>query len=124
MGYYNEVTEEWVVDGKTDGGQIYAKVRADLFKPGGKWQYKVFLDYSDIWHRIVSSREREKWIADHSGEVPEYLDPAEAAWMALGAATVADRSGVTISGPECGYVLVVLDPPNGYPIMAHPAQGT
>lgn len=129
MGYLDTETDKWVVDGKTDGGQEYHSVEGYLFKSrSGKWEYKVKLDYSDTWHRLVNGLEFDQWQADHPDETREYMEPGEAAWLALATATDRGTSGVTIrSNAQCEdsmygiglWTLVVLDPPNGWPIMSN-----
>lgn len=129
MGHYDEAKGQWIPDGKTDKGQDYNRVEANLFKSrSGKWGYTVYLDYTDIWHRIVNGPERTEWIAEHGEEKWEFLDPGIAAWMALNRATRNKTSDVSIRGNthiadespagEGYWTLVVLDPPNGYPIMS------
>lgn len=117
MGHYDTDIRRWVVDGKTDGGQPYHSVQGYLFKPSGAFGYAVKLDYTEVAHRIVNGPEREEVIARVRG-FPEYLDPHEAAWMALRRATERGTSEVTITDSQDGFwTLVVPDPPNGWPIM-------
>lgn len=79
------------------------RVRAEVFKASGKWAYTVLLDYS-----------RTAMIANlPSG----FIDPAEAAELALAAATANGTSGVVFSTLPEGWFMFVPDPPNGWPIM-------
>ena len=83
---------------------------AHLFKPSGKWEYEVFLDYTGMveWD--------ERGYTKLVGPGGKYLNPADAACEALRQATANGTSGVTIS--ELGqYTLVVVEPPNGFPVM-------
>jgi hypothetical protein len=86
------------------------RVEADLFVAGsGKWKYRVFLDYSDTWHRLQSP----------SHHPDGYLRPETAAWAALRKATEMGNSEVSVCNSQDGYfALVVRNPPNGWPIMA------
>lgn len=81
-------------------------VEGHLFKPSGKWKYEVQLDYSGIY--------------DKEGNVcvpgRRYIDPAEAALMALKQATAKGLSGVSLEKPG-DYHLVVINPPTGFPAM-------
>jgi hypothetical protein len=77
-----------------------------LFKPSGKWKYEVFLDYRGILDEFGRP-------ADDS---ITYLSPNEAALRALMQATEQGTSGVSLERPG-GYHLVVVDPPNGFPVM-------
>ena len=119
MGWHNEKTGEWVCDGKTDGDQPYYKVEGHLFNRDGKHKYTVYLDYSEIWPRIVNGPELEQYIAE-TGTTPKRLEVDEAAWIALRTATDAGTSDVTIRDNAKGtWTLVVIDPPNGWPVMAN-----
>lgn len=121
MSYFDHVLQRTVPDGRTRDGQPYICIKAFLFSKSGKYKYEVELDYRHIWHRVATGPEREAWVEAHPGEKIEYLDPNDAAWMALAEATSTGMSGVKFSGPECGYFLVVPDPPNGFPVMARPS---
>ena len=76
-------------------------VRGDLFKPSGKWEYTVTLDYRD-------------------GDYYSY-DLHQEARDALRRATDRGISGVSISGLEDYWTLVVLEPyaEGSYPIVVH-----
>lgn len=100
----------------TDGGQRLSEVRGHLFTPTGKWKYDVSLDYSEIWHRIISQPARE--VAENIFGRLEYLSPEDAARMALDRASRRGTSGVSVRDLGDYWTLVVPDPPNGWPIMA------
>ena len=78
-------------------------VQAHLFNERGKWKYEVFLDYSGSWSL--------------ASDVNGYIDPVDAAELALETATNAGTSGVMMRKLESGWMLVVFEPPNGWPIM-------
>jgi hypothetical protein len=78
-------------------------VRAEVFKPGGKWMYSVKLDYSrtaEIEH-----------LPSH------YINPVEAAVLALKTATQRGTSEVIFDHLYADWHMFVPDPPNGWPIM-------
>jgi hypothetical protein len=87
-----------------------AQVPAHLFKPSGKWAYEVFLDYRGILD------------ADGKSLDGKFIGPAQAALRALRQATERGTSGVTIKEPDY-YYLVVIDPPNGFPVMIVSKEG-
>lgn len=64
---------------------------AHLFKPSGKWEYEVFLDYTGMvgWN--------ECGYTELVGPGGKYLNPADAAREALRQATANGTSRVTIS---------------------------
>lgn len=129
MGYFDKKAKEWVVDGKTDGGQSYDCVKGSLFKArSGKYGYSVRLDYSEIWKGVVNGPEREAVLA--TGEESPYIEANEAARIALATAYRRYKSGdyehetseeaaMLDYFPELGtdWILVVQDPPNGWPLM-------
>lgn len=78
-------------------------VRAEVFKPSGKWMYAVLLDYSDT----------ARLVHQPSG----YIDPVDAAAHALEWATIRGTSEVTFPRLPAGWFMFVPDPPNGWPIM-------
>lgn len=89
--------------------------KGHLFKPSGKWKYDVELDYSLAG------------LVDDGGSIRResdgrWVDPGEAAQLALAASTDAGISGVTIRELGHYWTLVVIDPPNGYPILVLPPQ--
>lgn len=80
-------------------------VRAEMFTDTGKWKYSVKLDYAQT-AAIVKMP---------SG----YIDPGEAAALALAFATRQGTSGVNIEVLPERWSLVVFDPPNGWPVLVH-----
>lgn len=79
----------------------WAKVRADVFKPSGKWMYQVWLDYT--------------------GEALEHYQGWAMARRALARATETGGSEVTFSALPEDWFMVVFDPPQGYPIVVYPS---
>lgn len=86
-------------------------VEGNLFKPMGKWKYEVKLDYSGIYTEEGNPVGRE------------YLDPNEAALMALKQATDKGVSQVILEKPG-DYHLVVFEPPAGFPVLVVSAAFT
>lgn len=74
-----------------------ASVEGHLFKPGGKWEYEVRLDYTGL--------DITTW--DHHS----------LALQALAQATANETSGVILADLRNHWTLVVIDGPAGYPIM-------
>lgn len=93
---------------KTPGGQPINRVEVHLFEAAsGQWKYDVLLDYTDITKQMLLPL------------YTPYLNPGTAAWMALEKATEANVSGVSLINNKSGYwILVVVDPPNGFPVLA------
>lgn len=88
---------------------------AHLFNLTGKWKYEVFLDYTGMveWD--------ERGDTKLVGPGGRFLNAGDAARDALRQATANGTSGVTIS--ELGlYTLVVIEPPNGFPVMVRGAE--
>jgi hypothetical protein len=79
------------------------RVRAETFKVSGKWAYTVYLDYSRTAtiQRLPSG----------------YINPGDAAVLALETATRAGTSEVVFEKLPDGWFMFVPDPPNGWPIM-------
>ncbi len=129
MGYFDKKAKKWVVDGKTDGGQSYDCVKGNLFKArSGKHGYAVRLDYSEIWKSVVVGPERDAVLA--TGEEVSYIEPNEAALLAMATACLRSQAGDYehetseeaaqldyFSELGTGWILVVQDPPNGWPLM-------
>jgi hypothetical protein len=83
--------------------RLATSVRAETFTQSGKWKYTVRLDYSRT-PAIV--------------KLPSgWIDPNEAAILALETATRAGTSEVTFERLHEGWTMFVPDPPNGWPIM-------
>lgn len=83
-----------------------------LFLPSGKWKYEVKLDYTGLTEGELDEHGYSR-LQHPDGS---YLDAHDAAITALAMATAKGTSGVTIN--ELGdYILVVPEPPNGFPIM-------
>ena len=82
---------------------------ANLFAKSGKWKYSVVLDYTDLVAGPV----------DETGFAPfkKFMNAGDAAEIALAAATDKGISGVTIREIGDYYILVVTDPPNGFPVL-------
>lgn len=80
------------------------RVRGEVFKPSGKWGYTVSLDYSQT--------------ATIQHQPSGYIEPSEAAALALATATRAGTSEVTFERLPEGWRLVTFEPPNGWPVMA------
>jgi hypothetical protein len=77
------------------------RVPAHLFKPSGKWEYDVTLDYTGL--------DLDHW------------NLGELAQQALANATANGTSGVIISDLGDYWTLVVIRPPGPYsfPVMVH-----
>ena len=69
-----------------DPGRDWSRVEAHLFKPGGKWKYRVWLDYTGERFRDVPGEGPHGW----------HFDGAEMAHRALSRATANGTSGVSI----------------------------
>jgi hypothetical protein len=79
------------------------KVRAEVFKESGKWAYTVRLDYSRTPAII---------------KLPSgWIDPEEAAVLALETATIEGTSEVRFARLPERWTMFVPEPPNGWPIM-------
>jgi hypothetical protein len=78
-------------------------VLAEVFKPSGKWMYSVRLDYSNT--------EAIEHLPSH------YIEPVEAAILALRTATRKGTSQVSFDHLTEGWHLFVPDPPGGCPVM-------
>jgi hypothetical protein len=84
-----------------DGSVDITRVPAHLFKPSGKWEYDVTLDYTGL--------DLDHW------------NLGELAQQALANATANGTSGVIISDLGDYWTLVVIRPPGPYsfPVMVH-----
>lgn len=78
-------------------------ILAEVFKPSGKWMYSVKLDYSNT--------EAIEHLPSH------YIEPVEAAILALRTATRKGTSQVSFDHLTEGWHLFVPDPPGGCPVM-------
>lgn len=76
----------------------WSEVPANLFTESGKWKYEVRLDYRNPPEGYISCNDNAR--------------------RALRQATENGTSEVTISVVPEGWSLVVLAPPEGYPVMA------
>jgi hypothetical protein len=90
----------------------WSKVKAHLFKPGGKWMYQVFLDYTGERHLGVPGEGPAGW----------HWDGHEMAKRALARATDNGTSGVSIRELGEYWHLFVPDPPQGFPMWVQPGD--
>lgn len=109
---FPEITPE-----EPEPGRDWSRVEAHLFKPGGKWKYQVWLDYSD---------EREELGVDLPGVGPAgwHSDGHEMAKRALYRASNRGTSGVTILVLGSYWHLFVPNPPQGHPHWVQPDEPT
>lgn len=107
LGHKLEITPE-----EPDPGRDWSRVRGELFNPGGKWKYSVWLDYSGL-----RSAPNERGC----GPAGWYFAGAAMAEQALAIATDNHTSGVRIRELGTYWHLFVPDPPQGYPIWVRPA---
>jgi len=95
-----------------DPGRDWTRVEAHLFKPSGKWMYRVRLDYTGERHTGSPGEGPSGWHFDGSGM----------AKRALARATAGGTSGVTIRHLGKFWTMFVQDPPQGYPIWVQPDE--
>jgi hypothetical protein len=101
-----------------DPGRDWSRVEGHLFKPGGKWKYRVFLDYTGERKPPESSGYSEPGVGPHGW----HFDGAEMAKRALARATANGTSEVTISTLGTYWHLFVPHPPQGYPHWIKPDE--
>lgn len=89
-------------------GRDWFRVEAHLFKPSGKWMYRVYLDYSGLRHRGIPGEGPAGW----------HFDGPKMARIALHTATTRGTSEVSMREIPTGWRLFVQNPPQGYPVYA------
>ena len=107
LGHKLEITPE-----EPDPGRDWSRVEAHLFKPTGKWMYRIWLDYSTL---------RSAPHATGCGPSGWYFAGGAMAEQALAIATDNGTSGVTIRELGTYWHLFVPHPPQGFPIWVRPA---
>jgi hypothetical protein len=95
-----------------DPGRDWSRVEGHLFKPGGKWMYQVWLDYTGERHRGVPGEGPAGW----------HYDGHEMAKRALARATGNGTSEVSIYDLGTYWHLFVPNPPQGFPHWVQPDQ--
>lgn len=95
-----------------DPGRDWSKVEAHLFKPSGKWEYQVFLDYTGERHRGVPGEGPSGW----------HWDGDEMAKRALARATDNGTSEVNIRELKNYWHMFIPAPPQGFPYWVQPEE--
>lgn len=90
-----------------------------LFNPRGKWGYNVKLDYGDFVQHCKDLDDYQQGRRS-TAPSPVYRDPNDEAQRALARATKRGVSGVTIGDLNDYWILVVPEPPNGWPTCVLP----
>lgn len=88
-----------------DPGRDWSRVRAEVFKPSGKWMYSVWLDYSTLRGNAGGPRGPHGWHFDGNAMARE----------ALRLATERGTSGVSFTELYEGWRMFIPNPPQGYP---------